>query len=829
MEKERVELGLPETLKFYHRGSYIEIVRSYPGGHGVAGTPCVERSRHHISSSADDEEHRTIGHSAKMKTRRFFLYLVPMVVLLGLVFCIEHASHTLWPIKQWKNEPVHSTIEALGALAAIFMCMVLLQRKREAGGGKLFLVAMGFLSMGLLDGFHAISHPGQAFVFLHSMAGLAGGLGFVLVWSPDLGGYVSKGKLAPWVVGGVSVLVGIWVLSFPGTLPQMVHHGEFTPVAKAINFLAGGLFLIATLRFMFDFYHSGKIESYLFACLALLFGISGIIFTYSALWDHSWWQWHILRLMAYSLVLGNLFRGYYLLLRELKESNERLELDIVERKRAEERLGENERKSLAWLEHSPVCTKIVDLDFNLQFMSRSGVEGLGVDDITPFYGKPYPFDFYPESFRSLMSKNLEKARDTGEVIAQEGSVVDIDGNELWFHSTLVPVNDEEGRIDYIMVISADITERKRTELELRDHEVRIKAVLDVAVDGIFTVHQNDAIESANPGGYHMFGYPDGELIGRDIRTLIPEVYGSLKGAGRERNPQTAMNALAPTFRELVGRRRDGTNFPIEVTLRDICTEEETLTVTFVRDISERKQIEEMRRSFFAIASHELRTPLNNMVLSLDMLARGEAGVLPIYLTDMIEVARRGGARLRRLIHDILDMQKIESGRIGFRMDVLDLSPLVEEAIKSTAAYAEQFRVRYVFEPGAIGIKIVADSDRFHQVLDNLLSNAARFSPTDGTVNIALSQEDGMVRVAVTDNGPGVPDEFRPLVFEPFAQAAPSLEDSRNKDSAGLGLSIAKAIVETLGGRIGFDSLPGVETTFYVLLPEWRGDPGEALN
>ncbi|MCP4042438.1 MAG: hypothetical protein GY731_10870, partial [Gammaproteobacteria bacterium] len=212
----------------------------------------------------------------------------------------------------------------MGALAAIFMCMVLLQRKREAGGGKLFLVAMGFLSMGLLDGFHAIGHQGQAFVFLHSIAGLAGGLGFVLVWSPDLGRYVSKGKLAPWVVGGVSVLVGIWALSFPGTLPQMVHSGEFTPLAIATNLLAGGLFFIATLRFMFDFYRYEEIESYLFACLALLFGISGIIFTYSALWEHSWWQWHLLRLMAYGLVLGSLFRGYYLLLQELKESNEQL-------------------------------------------------------------------------------------------------------------------------------------------------------------------------------------------------------------------------------------------------------------------------------------------------------------------------------------------------------------------------------------------------------------------------------------------------------------------------------------------------------------------------
>ncbi|MCP4040739.1 MAG: hypothetical protein GY731_02130, partial [Gammaproteobacteria bacterium] len=154
-----------------------------------------------------------------MKTRRFFLYLVPLAVFLGLIFYIEHASHTLWPIKQWENEPLHSTIEALGALAAIFMCMVLLQRKQEGEGGKLFLVAMGFLSMGLLDGFHAIGHQGQAVVFLHSIAGLAGGLGFVLVWSPELGKYASGKRWLFWVVGGVSVLVGIWALSFPGTLP----------------------------------------------------------------------------------------------------------------------------------------------------------------------------------------------------------------------------------------------------------------------------------------------------------------------------------------------------------------------------------------------------------------------------------------------------------------------------------------------------------------------------------------------------------------------------------------------------------------------------------
>jgi PAS domain S-box-containing protein len=139
--------------------------------------------------------------------------------------------------------------------------------------------------------------------------------------------------------------------------------------------------------------------------------------------------------------------------------------DITKQKQAEDKLRDSEKKSRVWLESSPVCTKIVDLDFNLQYMSAAGIIGLNIDDITQFYGKPYPFDFYPESFRNLMTMNLEKVKETGEIIEQEGSVFDINGNELWFHSTLVPVNDDEGRIDYIIVVSADITRRKQAEEE----------------------------------------------------------------------------------------------------------------------------------------------------------------------------------------------------------------------------------------------------------------------------------------------------------------------------------------------------------------------------
>jgi PAS domain S-box-containing protein len=144
--------------------------------------------------------------------------------------------------------------------------------------------------------------------------------------------------------------------------------------------------------------------------------------------------------------------------------------DITRRKRVEKELNASKRRSRAWLENSPACTKIVDLDLNLQYMSNAGVIGLGIGDVRTLYGKPYPFDFYPESFKKTMVNNLEKAIETGEVIEQEAAVVDVEGGELWFHSTIVPVTDDDGKIDYIIVVSIEITKRKQLESRIRQSQ-----------------------------------------------------------------------------------------------------------------------------------------------------------------------------------------------------------------------------------------------------------------------------------------------------------------------------------------------------------------------
>ena len=241
--------------------------------------------------------------------------------------------------------------------------------------------------------------------------------------------------------------------------------------------------------------------------------------------------------------------------------------------------------------------------------------------------------------------------------------------------------------------------------------------------------------------------------------------------------------------------------------------------SLLTDITELKRLDRMKSEFVSTVSHELRTPLTSIRGSLGILAGGVAGPLTDKVRSFIDIAKDNCERLIRLINDILDMEKIESGKMSFQLQALDLMELVERTVKANEGFAAQHHVRLQVVSSLADAKVHADSDRLAQVLTNLISNACKFSPAESSVDIALGAEGERFRVAVSDHGPGISEAFRLRIFQKFSQEDSS--DLRKKGGTGLGLSISRAIVEGLGGQIGFDTETGKGSTFYFYLPQWH--------
>lgn len=209
----------------------------------------------------------------------------------------------------WEQVAFHAAMEMLGCAAALILALLLLllmQQESAEGNGR-FWVAASLFGMGVLDGFHAMASPGQSFVWLHSLAVLFGGGLIVLVWAiPYLGSGLWRQNLI-WAVGGIGAGIGIVSLALPEIVPIMTQDGHFTGVARSLNIIGGLFFLLGALYFLNRYARTGRMELIFFSLLALLFGMAGLLFEYSALWQLSWWLWHLLRLIAYLLVLGYIF------------------------------------------------------------------------------------------------------------------------------------------------------------------------------------------------------------------------------------------------------------------------------------------------------------------------------------------------------------------------------------------------------------------------------------------------------------------------------------------------------------------------------------------
>jgi PAS domain S-box-containing protein len=271
-------------------------------------------------------------------------------------------------------------------------------------------------------------------------------------------------------------------------------------------------------------------------------------------------------------------------------------------------------------------------------------------------------------------------------------------------------------------------------------------------------------------------------------------------------------------REWTFVRFDGSRFPVNVTITPLRDEHGAVTgfLGVIEDITVRKEVEKLKSEFTAVVSHELRTPLTSIRGSLGLILGALSTGLPLKVRELLEIAQSNCDRLVLLVDDILDIEKFSAGQMRFELKTVPLARLVRQAVDENEGYARKFQVRIELAPVDEACPVSVDPDRFIQVMSNLLSNAAKYSPPGGTVRVQAGVHGDGVRVSVRDDGPGIPEGFRERIFEKFSQADAST--TREKGGTGLGLHIAKRFVEHMHGQIGFESEAGRGSTFWIDLP-----------
>jgi PAS domain S-box-containing protein len=364
-------------------------------------------------------------------------------------------------------------------------------------------------------------------------------------------------------------------------------------------------------------------------------------------------------------------------------------------------------------------------------------------------------------------------------------------------------------------------ERKKAEEELRDSERRYRSVFDTAPDGILTVGADGKIESANEAAHKILRYAQGELLRKPLSNVIPDL-PKQKASRDEQSTTAGAKQLFQRNYQTDAIRKDQSLVPLEVAASNALLRNRELTTLIIRDITERKEVERRVAEFYSIVSHELRTPLTSIRGSLGLLEGGRAGELSKRGFQLVNIARLEADRLIRLINDILDIRKIEAGKLELRIGECTISKLVSTSIASmtgAAATADVELESNIAEDSTI----FCDEERIEQVLTNLLSNAIKYSPPKASITVRTTEdENGNVRFSVTDHGCGIPQEQMHRLFGMFQQIDSS--DSRPKEGSGLGLAISKAIVEEHKGRIGVLSKDGEGSTFWFELPRGSATP-----
>ncbi|HZN26367.1 MAG TPA: PAS domain S-box protein [Burkholderiales bacterium] len=393
-------------------------------------------------------------------------------------------------------------------------------------------------------------------------------------------------------------------------------------------------------------------------------------------------------------------------------------------------------------------------------------------------------------------------------------------------------------------IVRDITERQRLEAELRtrlqelaDAEERTRSVVDHVVDAIITIDARGVITTFNPAAERIFGYAREEAIGRNVKLLMPEADRSRHDGYIANYLRTGQAKIIGIGREVTGKRKDGTTFPMELAISEFHLGDQRFFTGIVRDITDRKHLEyELRRrlnelaeadqrkdQFISLLGHELRNPLAPVSNGLQILRRSQ--VQHDAIGRVVGMMERQVGHMVRLIDDLLDVSRITSGKIELRREMVELAALVQQALEAVRHEVDAKRQMLALKNPDQPLHIYADPVRVAQIVTNLVSNASKYSEPSSTIWVALEKDQANAVIRVKDQGIGIPPDKLESIFEIFVQIDPSIE--RRQGGLGLGLMLVRSLVQLHGGSVSAHSDgPGRGSEFTVSLPLMATQNGE---
>jgi protein-histidine pros-kinase len=395
----------------------------------------------------------------------------------------------------------------------------------------------------------------------------------------------------------------------------------------------------------------------------------------------------------------------------------------------------------------------------------------------------------------------------------------------------------ERSIRYAISQAGTLKELTQQQEELRASELRFRSVVQSAADAIILADEHAKIIFWNRGAETVFGYKEDEIIGADLESLMPESYRERHRAGFERFRVTGRSQLVGKTAELEGLRKDGTVFPLELSLASWRSNEGTYFTGIIRDITERKHAEELRlakeaaeeaslakSSFVARMSHELRTPLHAIIGFTNLLLQNKADNLTPADIDFLQRILLNAKDQLHLINTVLDLSKVEAGRLEVSLFPASLDGVVREVVKQFQGELQNKAIQIEVNVPKVVKPIATDASKLKQVLVNLIDNAVKYTD-EGKISIAVVTrpvDSQPIRIDITDTGIGIPSDRFQDIFEPFFQL--SVEGKSQSLGTGLGLSICRSLCDLLGYRLEVQSTPGKGSQFSIVLDAGESAP-----